>query len=171
MRRFIGPLAIIFITLWAAGAPASAATETQELNDTVSGPFSGTQEYEQGCAFFHQVFDLTVRPAPDDPHQPRMLGAIHIDTCVFPAAEIGLYDFSGTFVFTSSRGATLSGTVTGTGPGGTVPSRLNVTGGTSSFRGVSGHIDLSGTWTTDHALPVSHGTANGTSTGALVRPK
>ena len=88
MRRFIAALTIVFIGLWAAGAPAWAITETEELNYTVSGPFSGTRRSYRAAALCgrpvhsHQVFDLTVRPAPDNPHQPRMLGTLHIDFCV-----------------------------------------------------------------------------------------
>jgi hypothetical protein len=176
MRRLIASLTIVFIGLWAAGAPAWAITETQELNNTVSGPFSGTSQFPgstvcTGDEFINQVFDLTVRPAPDNPHQPRMLGTLHIDFCVH-LLEGTQYVWRGTFVFTSSRGATLSGTATGTTDIAFDPRpfslRLEVTSGTSSFKNVTGHIDLSGTWGVPSGAPT---TVTGTSTGALQRPK
>jgi hypothetical protein len=184
MRRLIAALTIVFIGLWAAGAPVWAITETQELNNTVSGPFSGTTEINlprdhASCpARFPtpQKFDLTVRPAPDNPHQPRMLGTLHIDACFEVGSQGGGFPYIGTFLFTSSRGATLYGTVGGLHSG-TPPiffeMGLGVRGGTSSFKGVTGSIRLSGQWSTDPLNPdgVRKGPASGTSTGALRRPK
>jgi hypothetical protein len=177
MRRLIASLAIVFIGLWAAGAPSWADTTDEEWNYTVSGPFSGTTQTPGGNAicsppaeFTTEVFDLTVRPAPDNPHQPRMLGTLHIEVCV-RYIEGAVYGLRGTFVFTSSRGATLNGTATGTmdihAPW-RFSSRLDVTSGTSSFKNVSGHIDVSGTTPACCEQPW---TVTGTSTGHLHGPK
>jgi hypothetical protein len=181
MRRLTASLTIIFIGLWAAGAPAWAITEPEpQINDTVTGPFSGTTYHDLNApalmcndyADAPDVFDLTVRPGPDNPMRPRMLGTLHIEVCSggrFP------YELTGDFLFTSSRGATLSGAANGVTdarfPAASLDMTLEVTHGTSSFKRVTGHIDLSGTWSTDGGVPVAHGQASGTSTGALQQPK
>jgi hypothetical protein len=93
-----------------------------------------------------------------------MLGTLHIDVCAELQDQI--YVYRGTFVVTSSRGATLSGTATGTTDLQDFPPifslTLQVEKGTSSFKNVTGHIDLSGTW---------GATVAGTSTGHLHGPK
>jgi hypothetical protein len=171
VRRFIGSLLIVFIGLWAAGSPSWSISETEELNNTVTGPFDGEQFHIRGGScppdqVFQQLFDLIVRPAPDNPHQPRMLGTLHIDTCRDIADQ---QRYLGTFLFTSPRGATLTGTVTGTTTdeptGSPFDLTLTVTGATSSFKGVTGKILVSGTW----FGPVK--AVSGTSTGDLHRPK
>ena len=174
MRRLIAALAIVVIGLWAAGAPAWAVTETQELNNTVSGPFSGTTHFVRaacGCSFdSHQVFDLRSAPPPTT-HTNHACSGRSTSTSA-SSTQSSEFVFRGTFVFTSSRGATLNGTATGSTDAvdtGTFTLTLEVTSGTSSFKGVTGHIDLSGTWTS--GTRGGTGPASGTSTGALQRPK
>src|SRR4051794_25037553 len=155
MRRVARSAGVTGAGLAAAEAPSPDLAATVELNDMVSGPFRGTQQFEfgaAGCSFVHQVFDLILCDGGGERHGPRMPGAFHIDTCVRANLALGLFTFDGTFLFVASSGATLngrvsgtSGTVDATSPEADLELTLTVTGGTPScFEKAAGEIRLSG---------------------------
>jgi len=107
MRRLVFTTAAVLVSLGVAGAPATAAAGARPDRE-VSGPFTGTSVFDVStsrCSFVHQVYDATYATTT------KQSGSFHLDGCV----DSGSADFAytGTFVLTNGKRATVEGTVTG----------------------------------------------------------
>ena len=135
----------------------------QPLNLQVTGPFTGTTDFEMlthGCSFVFQVFDGTYS-TPTGP------GTFHIEGC------IELVDF--VVPFSGSRSPrparTLSGSVSGAEPVGEVvllDFTFTVAAATGSLNGATGTMHLLGDWD-GHEPGEINGTLTGNLTPAQVR--
>jgi hypothetical protein len=161
MRRWFVIVAVVITTLAVTSPPAFAA-KNDALNRRVSGPFSGTTEFEfgsDGCPFVHQAFDLTYETDRGD-------GSLHLEGCASSDSTfVGGFRYDLDFVLRLPKRGWLSGTATG----GVFPMELTLTveHGSKRFRNVTGTIDLDGTWSA--SISVFEGTASGTLTGHLAR--
>lgn len=154
LTRRLVVLALSATVLLGAPAPAAAAGSDRGrvLDAAASGPLTGTStfEFEDGDCGVRQVFEGTFAP-----ELGRGTGTIRVEGCTAIYGEHP-FPFVGTFVLTTTGGAQLSGTVTGTvgfgpddpasGPGIPVAFTLEVTDGTRWFRRASGTVTMTARW-------------------------
>jgi hypothetical protein len=155
MYRRAALLVTVIAILLLSATPATA-DRTTALNSEVSGAFVGTTVYDlttPSCGLVHQVFDGTYTARSGS-------GTFSVDVCPSFASE-NSFVTDGTFALRDRRGATLTGTVTGTYDTSTAPTipfqfTLHVTAGTRAFQHVSGTIDVGGVWVFDsNPSPIS----------------
>jgi hypothetical protein len=164
MLRTRSPLvvAVVALAVVALGSgPAAAAPSIDDLNRRVTGPFTGTTEFDfvtAPCGFVHQTFEGTYRVASKS--KKPATGTFSIDTCVSfspaPTDTGSTVLWNGTFTLDPPGPGTLSGVVFSRRDLPTTPCgsdfaaslnfRLKVQHGTGDYAGVKGKVRLRGTW-------------------------
>jgi hypothetical protein len=146
IHRCAAGLLVMLTSILLAAAPVGADSGSV-LNREVTGAFAGTTFWDlstPGCSLVHQTFDGTYTP------QKNGTGTFHIDVCPVFGTDGG-FVAEGTFMLRDRRGATLTGTVTGSyvtsaPPALPVEFVLEVDDGTRAFADVDGTILVTGVW-------------------------
>ena len=128
-------LRIGLVAVLAAGVfiPTGAGAATRNVTGTMTG--TGGFRF-QSCPGVVSVISTGTYAASG-----MGTGTYRLDICVLNTSDLSV---QGTVVFTTKRGATLSGTIGGSIPGGpaTTPYAVTVTGGTLRFRRAGGTLFL-----------------------------